>query len=320
MDIISIIVPVYNVKDYLQRCVDSLLAQTYTNIEIILVDDGSTDGSGKLCDDLAEREARVKVLHKENGGTASSRNAGFKIASGEYISHVDSDDWVSPEFIEKLHNLAVENDCEISECSYVKTDRQDETINNSNESLTIVDTETALKHNLQGTMFGDVVCCKLYKRSCLTSEFPEGTHHEDVFWVYQALSGSKKLVHTSDILYYYYQRTDSKMNLKYSLKRLDAVDAMQQRAAFVSEKYPRLGELAQGRFVEACMYNSQLIANACLDKEKKHRKDLREKAFSIGEEWKKGTVFSNKRKMWMKLYLTAPFLTCKIRNLLRIGL
>lgn len=102
MTLVSVIVPVYNVEKYMRKCIDSIINQTYTNLEIILVDDGALDRSGEICDEYAQIDPRIKVLHKKNGGLASARNAGIKIATGEYISYIDSDDWVETEFIEML--------------------------------------------------------------------------------------------------------------------------------------------------------------------------------------------------------------------------
>lgn len=119
-NLVSVIVPVYNVKSYLQECFDSICCQSYQNIEIILVDDGSTDGSGELCDVLAAKDNRTTVLHKENGGLSDARNAGLRIAQGEWISFVDSDDYVSPVFIEILLNACLDSGCQISAIPFGK--------------------------------------------------------------------------------------------------------------------------------------------------------------------------------------------------------
>ena len=118
MTLVSVIIPVYNVEKYMRRCIDSIINQTYTNLEIILVDDGASDRSGKICDEYAQMDHRIKVLHKENGGLASARNAGIQIATGEYISYVDSDDWVETEFIEVLLKGCQDNNAKMSICRY----------------------------------------------------------------------------------------------------------------------------------------------------------------------------------------------------------
>ncbi len=112
-DLISVIVPVYNVEKYMERCVDSILRQTYTNIEIILVDDGSTDASSRLCDEYAARDGRIKVVHKENGGLSDARDAGLAVAEGDYIGYVDSDDWIEPDMYELMHMDCAENEAQV---------------------------------------------------------------------------------------------------------------------------------------------------------------------------------------------------------------
>ena len=114
MDLISVIVPVYNVKNYLKKCVDSILSQTYSVLQVILVDDGSTDGSGELCDLLAKCDKRIQVVHKSNGGLSDARNAGIEIAEGKYFSFIDSDDYIEPDMLESLYKLAKSTDCQIT--------------------------------------------------------------------------------------------------------------------------------------------------------------------------------------------------------------
>ena len=118
MDLISVIIPIYNLEQYIERCVRSVMAQSYKNLQIILVDDGSSDGSGAVCDALAQQDSRIKVIHKPNGGVSDARNFGVKAASGQFISFVDGDDYVHPEFIATLHTLCVENKCRMAQCSF----------------------------------------------------------------------------------------------------------------------------------------------------------------------------------------------------------
>lgn len=117
---ISIIVPIYNVEKYLQKCVDSILCQTYKNLEIILVNDGSPDNCPAICDEYAKKDKRIKVIHKQNGGVSSARNAGLDVATGKYVQFVDSDDWVEPEYSKTMINLIEENNCDLGICGYIK--------------------------------------------------------------------------------------------------------------------------------------------------------------------------------------------------------
>lgn len=137
-DLISVIVPVYNVEKYLEKCVQSIINQTYENLEIILVDDGATDNSGKICDEFAKKDSRIKVIHKENGGLSDARNFGLDIATGKYISFIDSDDFVNKRLFEILHKEIIKNDYDIAFCDYFKffeNDNVDEEISNSYKIL-----------------------------------------------------------------------------------------------------------------------------------------------------------------------------------------
>ena len=156
--LVSIVVPVYNVEKYLERCVDSLINQTYKNIEIILVDDGATDNSGELCDKLLFKDSRIKVFHKLNGGLSDARNYGINQATGEYLLFVDSDDWVENEIVEKLYNSIEQNSADISVCGF--NDLVDDTITNKrgpveNKTLNSIDAINSLLYD--GDSIGVVV-------------------------------------------------------------------------------------------------------------------------------------------------------------------
>lgn len=320
-DLVSIIVPVYNVDQWLPRCVDSLIAQTYKNLEIILVDDGATDNSGKICDEYSEKDDRIVVIHKENGGLSSARNAGVKVAKGNYISFVDSDDWVLPEFIEKLYSAIIENDCDMAECGFAALSSEVIPETNCNDSFSVVDDIQAMKTHLEDGHFRQVVWNKLYKREIITVEFAEGKYHEDVFWTYQIIANCKKLVHITDVLYCYFQREGSIMGVGYSLKRLDAVEATKLRTEFVCEKYPTLAGRAQAQLIGTCMYHTQLLQkNSEIDSNRLYRKKLAKVAAKCGYDWKSDRNLSSKQKGWMSLYLLMPGLVCKIRNILKIGI
>jgi glycosyltransferase involved in cell wall biosynthesis len=319
--LISVIIPVYNVEEYLHECVDSVINQTYKKLQIILVDDGSTDSSGKICDEYAEKDDRIVVIHKENGGLSSARNAGLNVAHGNYISFVDSDDWVLPEFIEKLYCAIIENDCDMAECGFATLSSEVIPETNRNDSFSVADDCQAMKTHLEDGHFRQVVWNKLYKREIITVEFVEGKYHEDVFWTYQIIANCKKLVHITDVLYCYFQREGSIMGVDYSLKRLDGVEATKLRTHFVNEKYPSLAGKAQAQLIGTCMYHAQLIQkNSVVDKKRIHRRKLFNIAKKSGNAWKKDKSVSFKQKLWANLYLLVPSLTCKIRNILNIGL
>ena len=222
--LISIIVPVYNVEPYLKRCFDSILAQTYTNIEIILIDDGSTDASPHICNEYANKDNRIKVVHKKNGGQSEARNQGIDICKGDYISFVDSDDWVEPTYIEELLDPIKKEDADISICQLKRTsffEKIDTPQEKHYQYYTPYDAIRRLFVQKEVSFIGPV--CKIYKRSLFeTVRFPVGKFHEDEFIMHILFSYAKKIVCTSAVLYYYYQRADSTMGTPHPYDLLEA--------------------------------------------------------------------------------------------------
>ena len=205
--LVSIIVPVYKVEPYLRRCLDSIVNQTYTNLEIILVDDGSPDGCPQICDEYAARDKRIVVIHKENGGLSDARNAGLDICKGGYISFVDSDDWVDETYIETLLDLSIKENADIAIGENIRTEGCSKPTK-KNITINACHSKEALKHLFsQNHIAFTVSWGKLYKKNLFsTLRFPKG---KDEFTTYILFYKSKKIVYTSEILYYYYQRADS---------------------------------------------------------------------------------------------------------------
>lgn len=254
MDLISVIVPVYKVEPYLDRCVQSIVDQTYTNLEIILVDDGSPDNCGAMCDSWAEKDSRIKVIHKENGGLSDARNAGMAAASGEYMAFVDSDDWVDKQFISVMYQAIVVTGADIAACDILMTENQDSVATGSTEfSLAVCTPEEAIEDITYGRRFRAVVWNKLYKRNVLAGEyFSVGRYHEDEFFTYRILDKATVLVFADQILYYYYQRSGSIMG-SVSVRHLDAFDAYLERLAYLKKKYPRIYVRDKMQFCVSCV-------------------------------------------------------------------
>lgn len=212
--LISVIVPIYKVEPYLRRCVDSIVNQTYTNLEIILVDDGSPDGCPAICDEYAAKDSRIVVIHKENGGLSDARNAGLDICKGEYISFVDSDDWVADCFIEELLKSVQETNAEIGICSYVQTSSSYTAKLNVNNVDKIILSSIEATQKLwseKGTTFV-TAWGKIYKNSLWKElKFPKDLIHEDEYTTYKLLYSAKETVFIDIPLYFYYQREDSIM-------------------------------------------------------------------------------------------------------------
>jgi glycosyltransferase involved in cell wall biosynthesis len=216
-DLISIIVPVYNMERYLDRCMSSILKQTYKNLEIILVDDGSTDSSPKMCDNYAVSDSRIKVVHKENGGLSDARNAGIRIATGDYIGYVDSDDWIELDMYERMHNACVENNAQLAVCRYFR-EYDNKTINDGTERLEILDRNEILKIYItdkDGYMVYNSVWSKLFKRELVEGViFPKGRNSEDIMYTTRAFCKLNKAVYIDTCLYHYViDRKDSIMNV-----------------------------------------------------------------------------------------------------------
>lgn len=233
---VSIIVPVYNVKKYLCRCIDSILAQSYSYFDLILVDDGSPDNCGQICDNYAKQDARIHVIHKNNGGLSDARNVGIqwaiKKSSSEWITFVDSDDWIHPQYLEKLLLASTKTNSAISVCSFVQKQREDdkEATINDKTYFNILDTETFYCFN---TVNATVAWGKLLKKELFLSiQFPIGKLHEDEFTIYKLLFHQKEVTYIEEQLYFYFSNPSSIMGRKWYPKRLDLLDAIEESIDF----------------------------------------------------------------------------------------
>lgn len=233
MDLISIIVPVYNVEKYIYQCVDSIINQTYTNIEIILVDDGSPDNCGKICDEYAQKDSRIKVIHKSNGGLSDARNHGIDVATGEWLMFVDSDDWIESDMAEKLYEAVSVNNAQIAQCKVVLFDEEKEFIPDN----FIVDAGCfsgleLLKRDVILTAFV-VAWNKLYHKTIFSNlRYQKGIICEDEQIIHRILYRAERVCVLDDILYHYRQTPTSIMGNKYSANRLDYFTGMAQRVKF----------------------------------------------------------------------------------------
>jgi glycosyltransferase involved in cell wall biosynthesis len=234
LPLISVIVPVYKVEPYLARCIDSILAQTFTDFELILIDDGSPDNCGRICDEYSQKSNRIQVIHKENGGLSSARNAGidwaFANSNSQWITFIDSDDWIHPQYLELLLSGANSTHTDICICEYTKTSKLSdfEKINNFNtQELTPED--LFVNHHATSV----IACCKLYKKSCFENiRYPLGKLHEDEYTTYKILFEKSSISYLEEPLYFYFTNSNSIMNSEWSPKRLDAIGAFQEQIHF----------------------------------------------------------------------------------------
>ncbi|MCL2356389.1 MAG: glycosyltransferase [Defluviitaleaceae bacterium] len=256
MDLISVIIPVYNVENFLQRCLNSVTSQTYTRLEIILVNDGSTDNSGKICDEYAGIDNRIIVIHQENAGLSAARNSGLEIATGSYITFVDSDDWLSPDCIEILARA----DGDISVCNPVYVWENGKTLSRKysrRESLMplVMDSVQALRLLLLQTEFDTSAWAKLYKAKIFQDiRFPVGKKYEDMGTIYKLFYASKKIVYCKVNKYYYFQRDDSISAGVFNESKLDYLYFAEEIYHFVSDKEQSLCKPARSRIVSVCFH------------------------------------------------------------------
>ena len=255
--LISVIVPVYNVEAYLGRCVDSLLAQTYPNLEIVLVDDGSPDGCPGICDAYAKKDARVRVIHQENVGLSGARNAGIDASKGAYLAFVDSDDYVATDFVRSLYDLLTETECAISQCGFAYV--QGEPLRSPKSRDYRVYRGESLLRQLYGpeeeaTRFV-VAWNKLYKRELFDKiRYPLGRIHEDEATTYRLFHEGKKLAYTDRALYGYYTDNTGSITAVSSGKRLQWLTAHEERIAFFEENgYKSLLPKAYRKLCDACI-------------------------------------------------------------------
>lgn len=236
MPIISVIVPVYNVKNYLERCVNSLLNQSFTDFEIILVDDGSTDGCYELCNQF-QSEERIVIIHKKNGGLSDARNSGIewalKNSNSQWLAFVDSDDYVHEDYLQALYNAVIETGLHFCTCEYQGTSIDRIEVNLSNLTPIICTPESYFCKKTN--MFS--ACTRLYlKNDFKTVRFPYGKICEDAFTIYKIMFKYEKIAVVNEPLYAYYNRADSIMREKWSPKKLDVFEAYDNQIAFY-QKY-----------------------------------------------------------------------------------
>lgn len=234
---ISVIVPVYKVEPYIHRCVDSILGQTYSDFELILVDDGSPDNCGKICDEYAEKDSRVHVIHQENGGLSAARNAGidwsFANSDSQWLAFIDSDDWVHRDYLKLLAGAAERLDTPIAICGPWWTDRVLEDPDHSNAEAVLMDTEQAYVEHQEKCTPG---WCKLIRKTLMTEvRFPVGKLYEDAFTTHKLLFSVEKVAVFREKLYYYYSNPNSITRAKWSDRKLDCIEAHELRLQYFLE-------------------------------------------------------------------------------------
>lgn len=265
--LISVIIPVYNVEDYLHYAIESLGKQTYKNFEIILVNDGSTDDSGKLCDDYSEKYSNVRVFHKENGGLSDARNFGVQKAKGEFITFLDPDDYLEAYSLELLASVQKQHNCDIVSTRVKATELYNVY---SNHSLTeediknviVMDRDVFLEEAFYDKVATVSACGKLYRKSILEIPFPKGRIYEDLYIISEHVEKANKIVHTPIQIYNYYKRQGSIVNSKFTSKQYDFFDAIAYNRQVIREKFNNVDKLVTAINAKEVIGSFKIIGSA----------------------------------------------------------
>lgn len=260
---VSIVLPVYNVQDYLEKCVDSIRKQTYKDLEIILVNDGSTDNSGRICDELAKQDSRIRVIHQANGGVSVARNTGVKHATAEWLTFIDSDDYVTSDYIKYLLDLATEHQADISigAYTYIIDSREK---NRATGEVAVMTKERALERMLLDDGFDMGPWGKMYRTSLFEGiEYPVGKIYEDSATTYKLIDQATRVVYGSKSIYYYIHHATSIVNVTFNPKKMDMIDVTKEMYQFVVQNYPALTYAAKRRLLWAYFstLNQVVMAN-----------------------------------------------------------
>lgn len=247
-ELISIIVPVYNVEKYLKKCVDSIVNQTYKNLEIILVDDGATDNSGKICDELVELDNRIKVYHKKNGGLSDARNYGVERAAGDYIGFVDSDDYIDAEMYEKLYEAIKKENVDVAECNLKIVYPEKTDLFTDQKYYQICNKQEYLEEYLKIEKIFGSACVRLTKADIAKKlKFPVGKLYEDTYYAYDLIGIVDKYVIMDNPYYNYLMRENSITNAKFNPRIFDLIEIVEKFHTNVYKNYPSLKEAADCR-------------------------------------------------------------------------
>lgn len=322
MELISIIVPIYKVERYLERCIQSIVNQTYNNLEIILVDDGSPDSCPTICDKWANKDSRIKVIHKQNGGLSDARNAGMAIATGDYVGFVDSDDWIAQDMYLNLYKAMQTDHSDIAACA-VEMVWDNGSPNRPfyapvNCTLAANELQSAL---LEEKFLKHPVWYKLYRFDIICDiPFEVGKVHEDVFWTYQAIENAKKISFIDYVGYYYRQRSDSIMGAEFSLNQLDMIEALYERYLFIFEHHPELESAAKCNIWTSCLYCGQMsLLQLPKDQQRIMFEQLRSYTKKTKLQYKDYASLKFTHRVWFSLARCSLKMVCMIKNILKIG-
>jgi glycosyltransferase involved in cell wall biosynthesis len=311
-ELISVIVPIYQVEQYLPKCVDSIRNQTYSNLEIILVDDGSPDHCPELCDEYARKDSRIRVIHKPNGGLSDARNAGIEVAKGNYICFVDSDDYVADNMLDRLYLALKEQKAEMSLCGRACVDENNTPVADMENCMPLKNEvlsgrEAIKKLAERGAGYYTVAWCKLYRADLFqTIRFPVGKIHEDEFVAHLVFEKCKRVSCIAEKLYFYVQRKDSIMgNARkgFSIRELDTSEAFVRRALFL-EAIGMREDIGKYYFAAIKIFSGRYSYGGKFTSEERER--IREIYRLLRKNMHLGKGCSMKKKVYIMLALISP--------------
>ena len=260
-ELITVIIPVYNKEKYIKKTMDSIMNQTYKNLEIIIINDGSTDNSRNVCEEFARKDKRIILINTENHGAGHARNLGIKRAKGKYISFIDADDYIDKDYYKILYNMIVQNNADMAECRYLRVaENEDKTVAQRSGTCRVISNIEELKilygKDIEKYTNAVIMCNKLFKSELLDDTYyPENRKIDDEFITYKLIYKSKKIAVTDDILYYYVQGNDSVMRNDFKEKRvIDTIDVYDEVYEFVKKnQIEELYDLVLIRYIFYCL-------------------------------------------------------------------
>lgn len=316
LPLISVIVPVYKVENYLDCCVRSIVDQTYSNLEILLIDDGSPDASGAMCDAWAEKDSRIRVIHQENAGGGAARNAGLDAARGERIAFVDSDDYIAPDCYQYLHTL-LEEGADIAECDFVETEGNDAAFGADAGEISFYTPLEAMRCHIRDTAFRQLIWNKLYRRETVGDvRFPVGKLIDDEFFTYRVIGRARRLAHSSARMYAYRQSPESAMHRPFSLGRLHGLEAKRLRLNYLRDAMPELTCEAEYDLFFSCIYGMQGSLKSLRGEELEQAREIIGGVLSDVVPLRPNLEIGKKKRFLVKLAQKHFEGTCKLLNFL----
>ena len=310
---VSVVVPIYKVEKYIHRCVDSILEQTYKNLEIILVNDGSPDRCGEIAERYKAKDHRIKVIHKENGGLSDARNQGMKHASGEYTTFVDSDDWLEKNMIDYMVTCSQKYEADVVQSAFYYAYEDKLLLDNrhttANEAPIIMNNKQVMQELVVNEKVKNFAWGKLYKTELIRDiEFKKGVLFEDIYWAHQVMKRVNTFLLTCRPLYNYFQRSDSIVS-NYSIRNLDMIEGLRERHLFIEEYYSELIDESYKAILKAIfIHYTLLVLKRKLDKEGTYKNEIKAYVYNNRHHLKKAVHRDKPLARQLNLFLLSPYL------------